>query len=145
MSWGYKVIITLVVFLAGMSAMVYIAMRQTNEIIDSNYYEREIKYQRVIDAKNNLLKLKDTVSMHIRGPYVLIGFPESAVGKIDSGKIEFVKLSDSKADRTFEMNTTNGPSYKIPVTALEQGWYTVRMEWQNNGTGYYLEQNFNVQ
>jgi hypothetical protein len=56
MNWGHKITIVIIVFLVGMLGMVFIALRQNNEMIDDDYYKKELAYQQVIDAKNNLLK-----------------------------------------------------------------------------------------
>ena len=54
MSWGYRVLIILGIFLVGMISMVIVATKQTNEMIDSDYYEKELAYQQVIDARKRL-------------------------------------------------------------------------------------------
>lgn len=144
MSWGYKVIIILIVFVAGMISMVYISMRQTNEVVDANYYEQEMKYQDVIDAKKNLLALEDTVAIRVAEGYVQIHFPEAATTQLDSGNIQFMRLSNSKDDKHIQMKEESGSLYKIPVTSFPKGLYKVRIEWSNNGTGYFHEQNYNI-
>ena len=145
MSWGTKVIIILTVFVIGILSMVYISMQQTTEVIEDNYYERELQYQKIIDAKQNLHNLKDTVAIHSEGQYVQVNIPEIAVSKLDSGTIQFLKLSNSKDDRTLEMKQESGTLYKIPASWLPKGWYKVKMQWTNDGVKYYHEQNFNFQ
>ncbi|GAB3432902.1 FixH family protein [Niabella aquatica] len=144
MSWGYRVIIILIVFLAGMISMVYISMRQTNEVIDANYYEQEMKYQSVIDAKKNLHALADTVAIQTAEGYVQIHFPEAATTQLDSGNIQFMRLSDSKSDKRIQMKEESGSLYKIPVASFSKGLYKVRIEWSNSGTAYYHEQSYNI-
>ncbi|HRN47850.1 MAG TPA: FixH family protein, partial [Niabella sp.] len=61
MSWKYIVILILAFFLVGILSMVYVAHRQTNEMIDDNYYDKELAYQGVIDAKRNMQGLNDSV------------------------------------------------------------------------------------
>jgi len=145
MSWGYRVIIILVVFVAGIVSMVYISMRQTNEVIDANYYEQEMKYQSVIDAKKNLHALTDTVAIQTAEGYVQIHFPESTTTQLDSGNIQFMRLSDSKGDKLIQMKEESGSLYKIPATSFPKGLYKVKIEWSNSGTPYYHEQNYNIE
>lgn len=145
MSWGNRVIIILVVFVAGIMTMVYISMQQTNEVIDSNYYEKELVYQDVINAKQNLLRLADTVAIQQNEKNLVITFPQESVNGIESGKIEFMRLSSSKSDRSFELNKTNGAVYEVPVSSFEKGWYKIRMSWKSAGIEYYHEQNFNIE
>ena len=145
MSWGYKIIIVLVIFVTGILSMVYIAMQQTNETVDANYYEREMKYQDIIDGKNNLSRLGDTVSLNNNGEMLTINFPAASVNNIDSGKVEMMRMSDSKDDRSVILTKNGGTIYNIPIVDVSKGWYKIRAEWSNSGIGYYYESSFNVQ
>ena len=49
MNWGHKITIVILTFIIGMLGMVYVASKQTNEMFDSNYYEKELKYQNYIN------------------------------------------------------------------------------------------------
>lgn len=144
MSWRYKVVIILALFLISMTTMVYISMQQTNDMVDANYYERELKYQQIINAKNNFSKLSDTVTIYSNHQYVELNFPEESTTRLDSGKIEFIRLSNSKHDVVVQMKADNGRRYQLPATSFSKGWYKVRMEWSNNNEPYYNEKNFKV-
>jgi hypothetical protein len=145
MNWGNRVIIILVVFVAGIISMVYISMRQTNEVVDANYYEREMKYQQVIDGKKNLLSLDDSVSIKNDGGVIKIAFPPSTVARLDSGSIQFMKLSNSKDDKFIPMSDSKADLYQVPLSYIARGFYKIRVEWSNDGKPYYHEQNFNIQ
>ena len=58
MSWGKGLSIVIIGFIVIMLGMVYISFQQTNEMIEDNYYDRELKYQEVINAKNRLEPFK---------------------------------------------------------------------------------------
>jgi hypothetical protein len=51
MNWGHKIAIVIAAFVIGMLSMVYFASQQTNEMIDDNYYQKELAYQDIINAK----------------------------------------------------------------------------------------------
>jgi len=145
MSWGYRVILIIVVFVAGILSLVFISMRQTNEMVDSNYYEKELKYQQVIDGKKNLKAMGDSVSMNIAGNHLEIRFPAGAVSDLKTGTIRFLRLSGSKDDQQLDMHRNARTIYQVPLASLAKGWYKVQLEWVNAGTGYYQEQNFQIQ
>lgn len=145
MNWGHRVILILVVFVTGIIAMVYISMRQANEVVDANYYEREMKYQQVIDGKKNLLALGDSVTIVNDGKALHITFPPLAVTQLDSGSIQFMKLSDAKDDKLIPMSGRKTGLYQVPLSYIAKGLYKVRMEWSNENKPYYQEQNFNIE
>lgn len=144
MSWGYKIILILVVFTVGIMSMVVVAMRQTNEVMDNNYYERELRYQQVINGKKNLESLADTVRIAEVDGSVQVFFPEASINKLDSGSIEFLRMSNSTADQRVSMDATQGSRYQLPRNAFAKGYYKVRIAWLNNGTNYYHEQDFQI-
>ncbi len=145
MSWGNRVIIILVVFVLGIISMVYISMRQTNEVVDANYYEQEMKYQQVIDGKKNLHASGDSVTVRNDGAVIKISFPPATVTQLDSGSIQFMKLSDAKEDKTIPMGESKTELYQVPLSYLKKGWYKVRISWSNKASAYYHEQDFNIQ
>ena len=44
MNWGYKILFVIILFVVGMVGMVIVAFKQSNEMLDTNYYERELQY-----------------------------------------------------------------------------------------------------
>lgn len=144
MNWGIRVVIILVLFLAGMTYMVALAMRQTNETVDTDYYSKELKYQKVIDGKRQLATLGQPVSVGDSAGAVWIHLPAAAVEHLDSGHIEFLRLSSSKADRRIPMAVAGKSAYSLPLGSFIKGWYRVRVEWVSNGMDYYHEQNFQI-
>ena len=46
-NWGHGILIAIILFLAGIGAMVFISMKQNNsiELIEDNYYEKELVFQ----------------------------------------------------------------------------------------------------
>ena len=145
MNWGNRVIIILVIFVAGILSMVYISMRQTNEVVDANYYEQEMMYQQVIDGKKNLGSLDDSVTIKSDGAVIKIAFPASTVAQLDSGSIQFMKLSNAKDDKFIPMSGSRTDLYQVPLSYIAKGFYKVRIRWSNEGKPYYHEQHFNIQ
>lgn len=144
MSWGYRIIIIMGVFLAGMITMVGISMKQTNEMIDTNYYEKELAYQSIIDAKQRLNATGSKVTILETTDSLRIVFPPELSGAISRGTITFLKLSDSKSDRNISLEHTATTGYALPSKDMQKGWYKVRIQWTNRGVVYYQEQNFLV-
>jgi regulatory protein YycI of two-component signal transduction system YycFG len=66
MNWGRGLTLFIVGFILAMLGMVYIAFKQSNEMIEDNYYDREVKYQEIIDAKSNLNPYSANLSWLIR-------------------------------------------------------------------------------
>ena len=48
MNWGKGITLVIILFIITMLGMVYVASKQTNEMVEANYYDKELKYQNLI-------------------------------------------------------------------------------------------------
>lgn len=145
MSWGYRVIIILALFVIGIGVMVYIAMQQNNEMIDDHYYDKELIYQDVIDARQNLEKFNDSVLVTEEGQMVRIKIPVAAAQNITEGYIEFLRHDDKNKDRKLLIATDAEGMQLLPKTNFVKGAYKLRARWKSNGVEYYDERNVTMQ
>lgn len=139
MSWGYRVIIILGIFVAGILSLVYIAMQQNIEMIDDHYYEKELKFQSVIDARTNLEKLNDSVLVTQEGEMVRIKIPAVAAKNITEGYIEFLRHDDKNKDRKISISPDAVGVQLLPKSNFINGFYKVRARWKSEGIEYYDE------
>lgn len=145
MSWGYKVILILAVFVIGILSMVFIAMRQNNEMIDDHYYDKELKYQEVIDARKNLEKFNDSVLVIQEGEMVKIKIPSLAAQNITEGYLEFLRHDDKNKDRKLSIATDTNGMQLLPKSNFSKGEYKLRARWKSNGVEYYDERKVMMQ
>ena len=144
MNWGHKITLVIIFFIIGMLGMVFIAFNQSNEMVDSNYYDKEIKYQSRIDAAKNLNEVsKIDLVLQIKSE-LIISVPISLCENFSEGNIEFVKNDNQKEDRMFNFLPNNLGEFRIPKSKLAMGTYKVRIAWQSNKISYYKEQNLSI-
>lgn len=141
MSWKYRIILVLSLFVIGIVAMVFIASKQTVEMVDADYYEKELKYQGVIDAQQNLLAVGDSVLVKDSGGLIMVHIPVNATGNISEGYLEFLRSSDKKMDTTFPIRVNLQGIQYLQKAAFTKGYYKLRAKWVNSGSTYYDERN----
>lgn len=139
MSWKYRIILVLSLFVIGIGTMVFLASKQTIDMVDANYYEKELKYQGVIDAQQNLLAVGDSVTVKDSGGLVLVYIPVTATGNISEGSLEFLRTADKSKDTSFPVRVNLQGLQYLPRTAFEKGYYKLRAKWVNNDSAYYDE------
>lgn len=144
MSWGNKILIVIIVFIVGMLSMVYVASRQTNEMFEGDYYEKELKFQNFIDASKNLQALPTKLTINQTTDSLNFILPQQASASIDSGYIELLKADDSKKDIKQNIVASTSSMQTILKIKATKGVYTARVFWTNNKTPYYFEQKINV-
>jgi hypothetical protein len=145
MNWGYKILFVYIGFIAFIMGMVYVAMQQTNEMQDEKYYEKELKYQSVIDGKNNLSSLENKISVSNTPTAVKIQLPSGTFGNIENAEVYFLKPSDETKDFKIKLAVDSQGIQEIPNSNLANGVYTIRIAWDNAGQHYFQEENFFVQ
>jgi hypothetical protein len=135
-NWGTGLIIAYSSFVVFMLGMVYLCTQQHFDLVTEDYYEQELKFQQVIDGKQNeqLLEKQTLVKMDLGVVTVTLPMEKSD----GEGKVVFYKPDNANFDKTIALNGSNRVS--IPVSELKSGMYTVKATWQSEGKPYYNEQ-----
>jgi nitrogen fixation protein FixH len=140
MNWGHKITIVIISFIVIMLSMVFVAFKQTNEMIENNYYDREIKYQSMIDAAANLNSLSSDSVIIQNTNNLEVQIPKNLVKEFTKGKIEFVKNDDEKKDQLITFAPDVNGSFSINKAKFSSGAYTAKIEWTSGSKLYYREQ-----
>lgn len=140
MNWGYKILIGFSIFVIGMLYMVGIAMRQSNEMMDDNYYEKELKFQDKIDASKNLSAVVEKLSITDSGNVVVLQLPAATVASTTVGTIECIRSAEQKRDVRLKIDLDDKGKQVLPKTLFVNGIYQLRIDWVTNGTSYFHQQ-----
>lgn len=144
MNWGYKITIVIITFIVAMLSMVFIASKQTNDMIDSNYYAKELAYQQIIDAVDNTKPYLANISIVQTNKAILLKLPKDISNALDANaSIELIKVDNKTKDITISLVLNNGEQL-ISKSRLHTGAYLARISWKNNGIAYYYKQNINI-
>lgn len=144
MNWGNKLLVTFIVFGAGMTYLVYRSVNTNYELVDKEYYKNELAYQQVIDgaARANALSATD---LHQDSNGIVLQLPDEMKNKSVTGNIHFYCAYDEKLDRTFALQTSPEGLQLFPASLFKPGTYTVKISWESNGSSYYTEKNISIQ
>jgi hypothetical protein len=145
MNWGHKITIVIVLFLIAMLGMVYYASIQNNEMIDDHYYQKELVYQDVIDAQQNLMNLSADNLVSQTMYEVVVTLPAGSFEKLETGNIELLR-NDSQSKDVQQAIIPNGSNRRtIPKSSLSKGVYKARIKWSNGGKQFYKEESVFVE
>jgi nitrogen fixation protein FixH len=129
--WPYAIVLYFVVFIAAIVAWITFAVRNEHELVRSDYYEQEIKFQKDIDGQSRAAGVNIDVSYDSTQQSVTISLPAQA----DSGSIYFYRPSDAKADREIAL-ALKGGSQKVDVRDFKDGLWKIRVTWMQAGAEY---------
>lgn len=140
-TWGHGVLVALGAFMIFILSMIFIFTRgwQNAEMISDNYYEDELHYQAVINAKNNAdaLSQKPLYSQSASG--IRIDFPKDL--KIDNSTVNFhlFRTDDAKLDVAKKVTLDADHAISIPKNVLFPGSYTLKIHWEQNKKPYQVD------
>lgn len=140
MNWGNKLLITFIVFGAGISYLVWRSMNTNFELVEKEYYKSELRYQDVIDGSNRANALSSSVKLEQKNEGLSLQLPDEMKGRDITGTVLFYCAYDSKLDREFILKPGRDGSQTFDREKIIPGNYTVKIEWNAGGKNYYTEQ-----
>ncbi len=140
MNWGHKIIIVFVVFAAGILTLVTKSMRTKIDMVTPDYYGEELKYQQVIDGKENVNRLSAPVAISQPSAGVLITLPPELHNQHITGKLTFYRPSDSDRDISLPLQPDPTGQQLVNRQLFIRGQYKVKLSWTLHNQPYYQEQ-----
>jgi len=138
-NWGTGILLSIIIFMMILIGIVYVFMNQDVDLVTSNYYGKEIKYQKQIDKINKTNEMSKQVNIALSDKSVQLTFPDSVFDKKASGTIYFYRPSGSKKDFSVPMAVSANNTQFINTSALEKGLWRIKIEWGMEGNDFYSE------
>lgn len=139
LNWGHGLMIALGCFIIFILTLIFTFPTSNNaDLVSDNYYEEELEYQKIIDAKHNAAKLKQLPTQKLTTNGIEITFPENIV--VDGNKVNFVlfRTEDSNLDVKKEI-TLHHNYFIIPSKVISKGSYTLKLRWTENKKPYQVD------
>ena len=138
MNWGTKILIVYVVFISGILFMVFKSSTQKTDLVTTDYYAKELKYQDKINEMNRVQALSAPVEFVIKDNALIIQFPKDFAGKKLTGEAVLYCPSDENKDLKNNFSVQDEP-VKIIIPATNKGLHELHLSWQDGGVTYYFE------
>jgi hypothetical protein len=139
-NWGTKLFIATALFMLFLLGMVYMTTLQDRSMVEDEYYQKSMVYQKMIDKKANSNALEQQVQINMGSDYLSIKFQDFFDPKSISGKINIYRPSDIKLDVKIPIKLDSTRSLHYPKNRLTKGKYIVKIDYKVGETGYYQEQ-----
>jgi len=143
-NWGTGIVIVIILFVLGMSLLVYISFKNKISLVYKDYYPREIAHQTMIDKVNNAARLLENVKITNKGDSLEVAFPGIFDFSKVTGEILLYRPSDDLKDLHLPITLSSMGLQNIPTGNLFVGKYIVKVDWMYDGTAYYHEQDVHI-
>jgi hypothetical protein len=141
LNWGHGMVIALLAFIIFILSMLFLFPngQKNSEMVTDNYYEEELKYQDVIDAKGRAdqLQEKPVYSQDKNG--IKITFPKDYDNSNTTVKFVLNRTEDQNLDIHKSVQLDANKSFVIPAQLLKEGNYTLRLSWTKDKKDYRLD------
>jgi FixH len=141
--WGHGILVALGLFMIFILSLIYIFTKHQNnsELVAENYYEEELRYQDVIDAKKNSAQLSNPPTLIQNQTALGVQFPAEYSNENTKFKYHLFRTDDQLLDLkdAFQLNAAH--NFQIPATLLKTGSYTLKIQWESQSKKYQIDYN----
>lgn len=138
MSWGYKILIFYSAFVACILFLVVKSVNEKTDLVTTDYYAQELKYQQRIDAVTRSSRLSAPVIAAMKKDRLEVIFPTDFMNKKITGNILLYYPADKQMDITADF-TTDSLKVNLPVPAGRTGNYEVKIKYKADEQDYFFE------
>lgn len=129
MNWGTKLAVAMISFIVFVVSMGIFMMRSSSQLVEEDYYEKDLTYQQSIEAQRNALA-EDTLVV-----FVTDSLPEKVVvrfttAKKVTGKVLFFKPEDKRKDISFPLVLDEKGRQVISTRDFSRGRWRVVIQWE---------------
>jgi nitrogen fixation protein FixH len=117
------------------------AVRQREDLVSADYYEREVRYQSQLDSLNRSQAIAATsvVTFEPAKQEIVITLPTGHAAAA-SGNIHLYRPSDARLDRAEALALNTAGIQRIDAHHLHNGLWKVRVKWKVAGQEFFLDQ-----
>ena len=128
LNWGTGLIIFFLIFFIWVFSFVFFAMRQNNDLVTDDYYQKGAKYTVQININQRSLTYQDSIQITTAGNQLQIALSKGLVKSADSVQVYFFRSSDKTKDLWLNFRAAESP-FLIDKTQLVHGRYQVYLSW----------------
>lgn len=141
-NWGWGIAIFLVCFILLNVYFLFFAVSQKYDMVEDNYYNKTLEYQKKIDEQNKTLTLLDKFEILTNAVpgFILLKYPSDFQGKSYSGKIEFYRPSDRQMDISIDVLMDDNNQQTFGYDKIQKGLWIIKIYITVSEIDYYYEE-----
>ncbi len=139
-NWGHGISLGIILFVGFILSLVYITTQQNLNLVDEEYYPKELEHQAQMERIKNAFQFKEEFKISIETDYVTIVFPKYFHDKNIEANILFYRPSDNRKDVIQDYEGQGNKVQKFVKKKFDSGIYVLKITWNAEGKSYYFEQ-----
>lgn len=138
-NWGKALILFFIIFFIWVFSFVFFAMRQNNDLVSEDYYQKGADYTTQINIDRRSLTYRDSVLITRSDKQIEISLCKSVAASGDSVLVYFFRPSDKGKDLRLKFKADKSP-FLIDCSRLIHGRYQVYVSWGKPDESFMVKQ-----
>ena len=140
--WPVSIIAFFVIALFGCGSFVAFCNRHPADLVATDYYEQEVRYQRQIDQLQNAQSQGTGawVAFDVAHMCIRISLPEAGSSSSPTGKIQLYRPSAMGLDCEYKLATDAQGVQVIDASNLTPGLWKARVSWKVGSQSFLIDQ-----
>ena len=138
-NWGFGIVLAFIGFISFIMYFVITMSsdtKYTHDLVASDYYKKELNYQKNIDATKNAKKLKENIKIEKVKEGLKIIFPKEFNSKAIKGKVFLYRPSNKQLDFETPIKVSDSSYLLMPDKRLLDGRWNIIVDWTYNQQSY---------
>ncbi|MEI7830329.1 MAG: FixH family protein [Prolixibacteraceae bacterium] len=144
LNWGNGLIIFFAIFFIWVFSFVFFAMRQNNDLMSDDYYQKGANYTEQININKRSVTYQDSIQINKSASQVQIILSKGLALSGDSVFAYFFRSSDKMKDMRFGFKAAESP-FLIRTEKLVHGRYQVSLTWIIKNEKYSVTKTLDVE
>ncbi|GAB5465706.1 MAG: hypothetical protein Kapaf2KO_11420 [Candidatus Kapaibacteriales bacterium] len=142
--WGYGIAAVYTLFALGILSLVFYSRTVNVDLVDENYYEKDLAYQNIIDRTAAAKTLEQDIKVSQTAENIIVSFPELTEVPYSeySGNFRLLRPSEKDFDIVKDIALQRDGAISIPKERLPKGKWVAQVEWDAGAGKYYFEESF---
>jgi hypothetical protein len=139
-NWGTGIFLVLTFFILALIAFFIFINNLDINLVEGNYYEKELVYQERIDKINNTSSLPGKIKVVQEPDMIIIQFPQLDTTIAPIGSLMFYRPSDPEKDFSVPLQLNDSSRQVFDIKGLDKGKWVIKLDWEMGGKEYYYEE-----
>jgi hypothetical protein len=135
----HGVLLAIIIPIALLIIFIIFSNHNMLDLVENDYYQKELNYQSQIDRETRTNKLEQNVIIYIEDKIVTFQFPSIFSPEKINGEIIFFRPSNSNNDFNTPISLNKFGIQSIGTESIPEGVWIIKVFWNNQLDKYYTE------
>jgi len=136
--WPITITVFFIVAFSGLVTFIVFATTQRVDLVRSDYYEEEVRFQQQLDRVNRTRQTAPEVKVaYDSGQHCITVHLPVAHATLASGTVHLYRPSDARLDQELPLKLAADGSQRLDARQLRSGLWKVRVQWVVAGVEFY--------